>query len=85
MYYLPTQDNVVGHVLYLLLMSGRRFHDFTLLHISPDHIQENGTNVVLWSIFHSKTDTAQHQLSEWNLALTVFMLFVLFTESKRFK
>ncbi|XP_026323396.1 uncharacterized protein LOC113232805 isoform X2 [Hyposmocoma kahamanoa] len=52
----------------LLLTSGRRVHDLTLLSISPGHIQEDNTNIILWPIFGSKTDTAQHQQSGWKLS-----------------
>ncbi|XP_026331146.1 uncharacterized protein LOC113238535 [Hyposmocoma kahamanoa] len=52
----------------LLLTSGRRVHDLTLLSISPGHIQEDNTNIILWPIFGSKTDSAQHQQSGWKLS-----------------
>ncbi|XP_026315689.1 JNK-interacting protein 3-like isoform X2 [Hyposmocoma kahamanoa] len=32
------------------------------------HTQEDNTNIILWPIFGSKTDTAQHQQSGWKLS-----------------
>lgn len=51
----------------LLLCSGRRVHDLTLLTTSPDHciIQEN--HIILWPMFGSKTDSATYRQSGWRL------------------
>jgi hypothetical protein len=51
----------------LLLCSGRRVHDLTLLTTSPDHciIQEN--HIIFWPIFGSKTDSATYRQSGWRL------------------
>lgn len=51
----------------LLLASGRRVHDLTLLYSSPEHIVDDGTNIILWPIFGSKTDSARFQQSGWKL------------------
>ncbi|CAH0724014.1 unnamed protein product, partial [Brenthis ino] len=71
------QNNVPQEVTYfeasrrcaviLLLASGRRVHDLTLLRISPQHFEDNGTDMTFWPVFGSKTDTAKHQQSGWKL------------------
>ncbi|CAH0725475.1 unnamed protein product, partial [Brenthis ino] len=71
------QNNVPQEVTYfeasrrcaviLLLVSGRRVHDLTLLRISPQHLEDNYTDMTLWPVFGSKTDTAEHQQSGWKL------------------
>lgn len=53
----------------LLLSSGRRVHDLTLLHCSPDRfIDDNGNSITLHPIFGSKTDSASFQQSSWTLS-----------------
>lgn len=71
------QNNVPQEVTYfeasrrcaviLLLASGRRVHDLTLLRTSPQHLEDNGTDMILWPVFGSKTDTAKHRQSGWKL------------------
>lgn len=51
----------------LLLASGRRIHDLTLLDISEDSIIESDDNLILWPTFGSKTDTASRRQSGWCL------------------
>lgn len=52
----------------LLLASGRRVHDLTLLKTSPGHFIDdcNGT-ISLWPAFGSKTDTSTYRQSGWKL------------------
>lgn len=47
----------------LLLASGRRIHDLTLLKISPDHLDNLGDEIILWPAFGSKTDRASFRQS----------------------
>ena len=51
----------------LLLCSGRRTHDLTLLRVSVDYCKIEDQHIVLRPIFGSKTDSAQHQQSGWKL------------------
>lgn len=51
----------------LLLSSGRRVHDLTLLNIAEGNILDEGTSIVLHPSFGSKTDTLKHQQSSWRL------------------
>lgn len=51
----------------LLLASGRRVHDLTLLRVSPEHFIDLGDHLILWPIFGSKTDTATYRQSGWKL------------------
>lgn len=51
----------------LLLCSGRRVHDLTLLAIDRDHLTESNDSIVLWPIFGSKTDSATYRQSGWKL------------------
>lgn len=53
--------------LLLVLASGRRIHDLTLLSINPDHFQDFDSWVVLWPKFGSKTDSATHRQSGWKI------------------
>ncbi|KAJ8710599.1 hypothetical protein PYW08_009114 [Mythimna loreyi] len=52
----------------LLLCTGRRVHDLTLLDISPEFFENNGDHVILWPKFGSKTDSATHRQSGWRLS-----------------
>ncbi|VVC95298.1 unnamed protein product [Leptidea sinapis] len=52
---------------FLLLASGRRVHDLTLLKISPSHFTDAGDHVILLPAFGSKTDTASYRQSGWKL------------------
>lgn len=51
----------------LLLCSGRRVHDLTLLAIDSDHLINNSDNLILWPVFGSKTDNSDHRQSGWKL------------------
>ncbi|XP_043267235.1 uncharacterized protein [Venturia canescens] len=51
----------------LLLASGRRVHDLTLLRISEENMSWSGDELTLWPIFGSKTDSAEHRQSGWVL------------------
>lgn len=51
----------------LLLASGRRVHDLTLLRITDSHICISDDRIVLWPVFGSKTDSGQHRQSGWLL------------------
>lgn len=54
----------------LLLCSGRRVHDLTLLAVDPDHFTDSNDSIVLWPIFGSKTDNATYRQSGWKLFST---------------
>lgn len=49
----------------LLLCSGRRIHDLTLLNVDPNHCVMSDDCIVLWPSFGSKTDSADHRQSGW--------------------
>lgn len=51
----------------LLLCSGRRVHDLTLLAVDSEHLIESSNNVILWPKFGSKTDSSDHRQSGWRL------------------
>lgn len=51
--------------LILLLASGRRLHDLTLLRINDMHMDEE--SVSLWPAFGSKTDKSSYRQSGWKL------------------
>lgn len=52
----------------LLLCSGRRIHDLTLLTVDPDNCSLTQPNsLVLWPAFGSKTDSAKFRQSGWRL------------------
>lgn len=51
----------------LLLCSGRRVHDLTLLRIDESSCIFEENSVVLWPEFGSKTDTASYRQSGWRL------------------
>ncbi|CAH0728290.1 unnamed protein product, partial [Brenthis ino] len=52
----------------LLLASGRRVHDLTLLRISKDNYLDNGQNIYLIPAFGSKTDRHDCRQSAWKLS-----------------
>lgn len=52
----------------LLLCSGRRVHDLTLLAVDSKHLSESNDCLILWPIFGSKTDTANYRQSGWRLS-----------------
>lgn len=51
----------------LLLASGRRVHDLTLLKVSDSHMFLSEDKVILRPTYGSKTDTARHRQSDWQL------------------
>jgi len=60
---------VSRHVAVLLLLaSGRRVHDLTLLSVDEDNFQDLGDSIVFWPEFGSKTDSADQQQSGWQLS-----------------
>lgn len=50
----------------LLLASGRRVHDLTLLSINPDHFEEKDEELILWPKYGSKTDNSSYRQSGWS-------------------
>lgn len=53
----------------LLLCSGRRVHDLTLLQCDPDHLSTASPDVIIfWPAFGSKTDSSNHRQSGWRLS-----------------
>ncbi|VVC93922.1 unnamed protein product [Leptidea sinapis] len=52
----------------LLLASGRRDHDLTLLRVSKDNYLDNGQNIYLIPAFGSKTDKHDCRQSAWKLS-----------------
>ena len=68
----PPQENSLfqlsRHVaLLLLLSSGRRIHDLTLLHIGSDDMITTKDSLIFWPKFGSKTDSARFRQSGWEL------------------
>lgn len=67
----PDTDNlyeVSKHTACLLLLcSGRRVHDLTLLSISSTDCESNNDYIILWPKFGSKTDSANYRQSGWKL------------------
>lgn len=67
----PNQHNlyeVSGRTAILLLLtSGRRVHDLTLLRCDPKHLIDNGSTIVLHPVFGSKTDSSKYQQSSWKV------------------
>lgn len=51
----------------LLLASGRRIHDLTLLKISENYFQNSKNEIILWPVFGSKTDRSSFRQSGWKL------------------
>lgn len=51
----------------LLLCSGRRVHDLTLLRVDSDHYKVDDTGITLWPAFGSKTDCSKVRQSGWRL------------------
>lgn len=51
----------------LLLCSGRRIHDLTLLSVSPDRCIVDQNSIMFWPHFGSKTDSETHVQSGWRL------------------
>lgn len=53
--------------LILLLASGRRIHDLTLLHIDSNSMEADNNSVTFWPEYGSKTDGNGHRQSGWKL------------------
>lgn len=51
--------------LLLLLSSGRRIHDLTLLHMDSSRLQYSEDSITFWPAFGSKTDSASFRQSGW--------------------
>lgn len=51
----------------LLLCSGRRIHDLTLLAVDLDHYVKSDQFVIFWPQFGSKTDNSNYSQSGWKL------------------
>ncbi|XP_073967090.1 uncharacterized protein [Choristoneura fumiferana] len=51
----------------LLLCSGRRVHDLTLLTIDPSHCIKSSNSIIFWPQFGSKTDSSSYRQSGWKL------------------
>lgn len=52
----------------LLVLSGRRVHDLSLLRTSEENFIDLGEEIILWPAFGSKTDRANFRQSGWRLA-----------------
>lgn len=69
---------VSRHVaLLLLLASGRRIHDLTLLNIDKEHLERAENSITFWPVFGSKTDSAKGRQSGWFLVRSDNPLFDL--------
>ncbi|CAK1586846.1 unnamed protein product [Parnassius mnemosyne] len=51
----------------LLLTSGRRLHDLTLLRIKEPCFTDTGREICLWPVFGAKTDNGSRRQSGWKL------------------
>lgn len=51
----------------LLLCSGRRVHDLTLLAVNKENCTVTDNSITLWPIFGSKTDSVTNRQSGWRL------------------
>lgn len=51
----------------LLLCSGRRVHDLSLLSIHPDNFSMSDDQIVFWPLYGSKTDSYDYRQSGWKL------------------
>ncbi|KAG6461773.1 hypothetical protein O3G_MSEX012851 [Manduca sexta] len=51
----------------LLLCSGRRIHDLTLLRTDPDYCIISNNSIIFWPQFGSKTDCSNYRQSGWKL------------------
>lgn len=69
--HIPNRDSIFQvsrHVaLLLLLASGRRVHDLTLLGIDDQHCERTESSVTFWPKFGSKTDNIYGRQSGWQL------------------
>ncbi|XP_049872880.1 uncharacterized protein LOC126371606 [Pectinophora gossypiella] len=68
------QDNLFAvsrHTSVLLLLAtGRRVHDLTLLTLEKENFEDKGDELIFWPKFGSKTDTTSHRQSGWLLRKT---------------
>lgn len=68
----PDQDSIFQvsrHIAILLLLaSGRRIHDLTLLSIGTEDYESHRNTITFWPIFGSKTDSIRHRQSGWKLS-----------------
>lgn len=68
---LPDKESIFQvsrHVaLLLLLASGRRVHDLTLLMIDDQHCERSDSSITFWPRFGSKTDNDKNRQSGWQL------------------
>lgn len=53
----------------LLLSSGRRIHDLTLLDIDLKHCVRSDSSITFWPRFGSKTDSQNYRQSGWKLSM----------------
>lgn len=59
---------VVRHTAALLVLcSGRRIHDLTLLSVDQDHCILHDDFIIFWPQFGSKTDCSEYRQSGWKL------------------
>lgn len=67
----PKEDSIFEVSRYvaliLVLASGRRIHDLTLLHITDGHMEKRDDSIIFWPIFGSKTDSISHKQSGWQI------------------
>lgn len=61
----------------LLLASGRRVHDLTLLNTEPGAFEDRGKELVFWPDFGSKTDSTTYRQSGWCLKESNILRFNL--------
>lgn len=60
---------VSRHVAFLLLLaSGRRIHDLTLLCVDSEHCERSESSITFWPMFGSKTDNMRFRQSGWHLS-----------------
>ena len=67
----PEKDSIFQvsrHVASLLLLaSGRRIHDLTLLSINSENCIIENDSIIFWPIYGSKTDSFRYRQSGWKL------------------
>lgn len=51
----------------LLLATGRRVHDLTLLSVNKEAYEDRGNEIIFWPKFGSKTDSVTHRQGGWSL------------------
>lgn len=59
----------------LLLASGRRLHDLTLLRVDEKHCRVNGDSITFWPAFGSKTDREKQRQSGWLILMNQDPIF----------